>query len=135
MLIIVIMAGCTTITTADREKVTSTGNIEQIVLVEKDFIVVGTIFLISSATIDANGSIIEGTPITYEMLLREAQKFEADDIANLRIDEIQKNTEIQTLKQEHYDYGKSITIVTQRNIAKREITYNATALAIKYVNK
>ena len=59
MLISVILAGCTTITTAEREKVISTGNIEQIVLVEKDFIVVGMIFLTSSATIDANGSIIE----------------------------------------------------------------------------
>ena len=69
------------------------------------------------------------------MLLREAKNLGADDIANLRIDEIQKNTEIQTLKQEHYDYDKSITTVTQRIIAKREITYNATALAIKYVNR
>ena len=102
---------------------------------EKDFIVVGMIFLTSSATIDVNGSIIEGSPITYEMLLREAQKFEADDIANLRIDEIQRNTEIQTLRQDRIDYKNSITIVSQRVIAKREITYNATALAIKYVNQ
>jgi hypothetical protein len=135
MLVCIILVNCTTITTATREQVVSKGNIKQIALVEKDFIVVGMIFLTSSATIDANGSIIDGSPITYEMLLKEAQKLDADDIANLRIDEIQTNTEIQNLQQKRYDYGKSITITTQRIIAQRTITYNVTALAIKYINK
>ena len=134
MLVCIILEGCAT-TTTTRERVTLTGNIEQIPLIEKDFIVVGMIFLTSTATIDANGSIIDGSPVTYEMLMKEAQRLEADDIANLRIDEIQTDTEIQTLKQEQYEYGKSITTVTQRIIAKRVITYNATALAIKYINK
>jgi len=126
-----ILMNCAT-TTDTREKVVSTGNIEQIPLIGKDFTVVGIIYLTSSATIDSNGSIIDGSPITYEMLMRKAEELDADDIANLRIDEIQTNTEIQTLKQERYDYGKSITTVTQRIIANRTITYNATALAIKY---
>jgi len=129
-----ILAGCAT-ADATRERVTSTGSVGQINLAEKDFIVVGMIFLTSSATIDANGSIIDGSPITYEMLLKEARKLEADDIANLRIDEIQKDTEIQTLKQERYEYGKSITTVSQRITAQRIMTYNAAALAIKYTNR
>jgi len=134
IVIIALLASCTTATTANREKVTLTGNIEQIVLVEKDFIVVGMIFLTSSATIDSNGSIIEGSPVTYEMLMKEAQKLGADDIANLRIDEIQRNKEIQKLRRERVDHILSISTVSQRIIAKKEITYNATALAIKYVN-
>ena len=128
------MAGCSTTTTANREKVTLTGKIEQITLKEKNFTVVGIIFLTSTAIIDSNGSIIEGSPVTYEMLMKEAQKLGADDIVNLRIDEIQKNTEIQILNQENIDYQKSISTVSKRVIAKREITYNATSLAIKYVN-
>ena len=51
---------------ATREIVTLNGKIEQIQLIEKDFIVVGMIFLTSSAIIDSNGSIIEGSPITIE---------------------------------------------------------------------
>ena len=134
MSVCIILGGCTT-TAATRERVTSAGNIEQITLIEKDFIVVGMIFLTSTATIDANGSIIDGSPITYEMLMKEAQRLGADDIANLRTDEIQTNTEIQTLKEEWYDYGKYITTVTRRIIVQRIITYNATALAIKYINR
>jgi len=133
-LVIIILAGCSTTTTANREKVTLTGKIEQITLKEKNFTVVGIIFLTSTAIIDSNGSIIEGSPVTYEMLMKEAQKLGADDIVNLRIDEIQKNTEIQILNQENIDYQKSISTVSKRVIAKREITYNATSLAIKYVN-
>jgi hypothetical protein len=134
LMLVIILAGCSTTTTANREKVTLTGNVEQITLVEKNFTVVGIIFLTSTATIDSNGSIIDGSPVTYEMLMKEAQNLGADDIANLRIDEIQKNTEIQKLSLEHIDHQQSITTVSQRIIAKREITYNATALAIKYVN-
>ena len=134
VLIIIIFAGCTTTTIADREKVTLIGKIDEIPIKEKDFIIVGRIFLTSSATIDVNGFIIDGSPITYEMLLKEAQKLEADEIVNLRIDEIQKNTEIQKLGLRHIDYQRSITTVSERIISKREITYYATALAIKYVN-
>ena len=134
VLVCFVFASCTTVI-ATREKVTLNGKIEQIPLIEKDFIVVGMIFLTSSAIIDSNGSIVEGSPITYEMLLKEAQKLGADDIANLRIDEIQKNTEYQKLKRQPIDYHHSIIVASQRITAKREITYNATALAIKYVNK
>ena len=133
-LVCIVFASCTTVI-ATREIVTLNGKIEQIQLIEKDFIVVGMIFLTSSAIIDSNGSIVEGSPITYEMLLKEAQKLGADDIANLRIDEIQKNTEYQKLKRQPIDYHHSIIVASQRITAKREITYNATALAIKYVNK
>jgi len=132
VLVCIAMAGCATIT-ATREEVTSKGTIEQITLKEKNFTVIGTVFLTSSATIDGNGSIIDGSPVTYEMLMKEAKKLEADDIANLRIDTIQKNTEIQTLKHERTEYGNSISTVSQRIIAQRVVTYNAVALAIKYI--
>ena len=134
LLLCVFLAGCGT-TTATREQVVLRGEIEKITLLEKDFTVVGMIFLTSTATIDANGLIIDGSPITYEMLLKEAQKLEADDIANLRIDEIHRHTEFQTLNRKRYDYGKYISTVTNRIVADREITYNATALAIKYISK
>ena len=134
MLVFILLAGCSTTITAQREKVALNGKIEQITLVEKNFTVLGIIFLTSTAIIDSNGSIIEGSPVTYEMLMKEAQKLGADDIVNLRIDEIQKNTEIQKLNQENIDYQQSITSVSKRIIAKREVTYNATALAIKYMN-
>ena len=133
VLVCIAMAGCATIT-ATREEVTSKGTIEQITLKEKNFTVIGTIFLTSSATIDGNGSIIDGSPVTYEMLMKEAKKLEADDIANLRIDTIQKNTEIQTLKQERAEYGERISTASQRIIAQRVVTYNAVALAIKYID-
>ena len=134
MPVFIILTGCSTTITAQREKVTLTGKIDQIILVEKNFTVLGIIFLTSTAIIDSNGSIIEGSPVTYEMLMKEAQKLGADDVVNLRIDEIQKNTEIQKLNHENIDYQQSITTVSKRIIVQREITYNATALAIKYMN-
>ena len=132
VLVCIAMAGCATIT-ATREEVASKGTIEQITLKEKNFTVMGTVFLTSSATIDGNGSIIDGSPVTYEMLMKEAQKLEADDIANLRIDTIQKSTEIQTIKQERAEYRERISTVSQRIIAQRVVTYNAVALVIKYI--
>ena len=131
LLICVFLTGCST-TLAITENVTLTGKIEQIQLVEKNFDVLGIIYITSTVKIDENGSIIEGSKITYEMLLREAQKMGADDIANLRIDEILRNTEYQTLNMETIDYNIAIVNVTNRVIARREIIYNATALAIKY---
>ena len=131
VLVTIVLIGCST-TIANKEKVTLIGNIDEIPIKEKDFIVVGRVFLTSSATIDENGFIMDGSPITYEMLWKEAQKLDADEIVNLRIDVIQKNTEYQKLGLHRIDYQHSITVASQRITAKREITYNATALAIKY---
>ena len=134
VLVFIILVGCSTTTIANKEKISFIGNFEEISIKEKDFIIVGRIFLTSSVIIDENEYIIDGSPITYEMLWKEAQKLNADEIINLKIDEIKKITEYQKLRLNHIDYQHSITVASQRIIAKREITYNATALAIKYVN-
>jgi len=89
----------------------SKGQVDQITLVEKDFIVVGMIFITSSET-RVNGEIIKGSPVTFEMLLKEAEKLGADDIVNLRIDT--------TSRQIYSGESEEVT------------TYKATALAIKY---
>jgi len=134
VLVFIILVGCSTTTIANKEKISFIGNFEEISIKEKDFIIVGRIFLTSSVIIDENEYIIDGSPITYEMLWKEAQKLNADEIINLKIDEIKKITEYQKLRLNHIDYQHSITVASQRIIAKREIIYNATALAIKYVN-
>jgi len=92
----------------------STGNVANVSLETKDFITMGIIYVTSTAKFDDDGKkMISGSKITYEMLIKEAQKLGAEDIVNLRIDEY--STEDKD--------DDDITIVT----------YKATALAIKYV--
>ena len=134
VLAIIAFAGCSTTAIANKEKISFIGNVGEISIKEKDFVILGRIFLTSSAIIDENGFIIDGSPITYEMLWKEAQKLGADEIVNLKIDEILKLTEYQRLRLEHIDYQYSIATASQKIISKREITYNATALAIKYTD-
>jgi hypothetical protein len=90
--------------TVDKE-----GQVNRISYPIKEFVALGIIFVTSSATINSRGDVIEGSEITFDMLMREAQKLGADDIVNLRIDEIKTGD------------GR-ITIAE----------YKATALAIKY---
>jgi hypothetical protein len=75
----------------------------------RDFTVKGIIFVSSSAKINSRGEFIEGSGITYDMLMREAQKLGGEDFVNLRIDERKVNNGNMTLAD-----------------------YKATALAIKY---
>ena len=110
LILTVFLFGCTTTAVINR------GQVEQIALIEKDFEVVEIIFLTSTATVDSNGLIIDGSPVTFEMLMREAQRVGADDIANLRIDEIFTRT--------------SVAEIAER----RTVTFKATALAIRYIN-
>jgi len=89
----------------------SKGIVEQVQFVVKDFTVVGMIFLTSEATLNNAGKFLKGSHVTYEMLLKEAQKMGADDIVNLRVDEIR----------------------LPASMMNQSVTYKATALAIKYV--
>ena len=109
------------------------GNIPNVTLVTKDFETVGMIFVESEATVDGDGKLISGSKITYEMLMMEAQKLGADDIANLRIDEIQKRTTSTSNSNSnltHYGFVASSVVVDTTKIS---ITYRAYALAIKYL--
>jgi len=90
-----------------------TGNSSNASIVIKDYETKGIIFVKSSETIDGNGN-HTGSKITYEMLLREAQKLGADDVINIRID-VNEILEFDLL-------GTPRTIYN----------YTATALAIKY---
>jgi uncharacterized protein YbjQ (UPF0145 family) len=92
------------------------GKVSSVHLVDKDFVSLGIIFVSSTATKNFSGAIIEGSEITFEMLMKEAVKLGADDIVNLRIDEFITGT------------GGGY-IGSQR---KTYIEYKATALAIKY---
>jgi len=94
-----------------KEKATThSGFINQAQQIEKDFISVGIIFVKSQAIIDQYGNVLSGSKITYEMLMKEVEKLGGDDIINLRIDE-------------------------ERNSKTKEVSYTATALAIKYIEK
>ena len=97
--------------------VKSFGEVSQVPLEKKDFIAMGVIYVQSSATLDVNGMVINGSKVTFEMLLKEAEKIGADDIVNLRVDEIVTPP----------SYG-SIGYASR-------VTYKATALAIKYLAK
>jgi hypothetical protein len=85
--------------------------------VVKDYQPLGIIFVKASEAIDSNGN-HTGSKITYEMLMLEAQKLEADDVMNVRIDVNQVDETIEN------DMGFSVT--------KTTYNYTATALAIKY---
>jgi len=94
------------------------GSVNNATIVVKDYETLGIIFVKSSKIINNNGS-ITGSEITYEMLMLEAQKLDADDVINVRIDtnEIKKYSRFGEFK-----YSKEIIY-----------NYTATALAIKYI--
>jgi len=103
-----VLAGCVSSSATSESR----GQVLQVELATKDFVTLGIIFVTSTETQDSSGSTIEGSKITFEMLMKEAQRLGADDIVNLRIDESRASS--------------SFTGVTP-------VTYKATALAIKYV--
>ncbi|MCL2138745.1 MAG: hypothetical protein FWH41_04350 [Treponema sp.] len=103
----------------------------------KDFITKGIIFVSSSVELNSNGNIINGSIITFEMLMQEVAKLDADDFINLRIDEIQTVSTaegiIQTIKTNEWwntQEGNEISIF---NTGPSKIEYKATAIAIKYL--
>jgi uncharacterized protein YbjQ (UPF0145 family) len=106
-----IFIGCST----NQVLMSNKGKVADVNLEIKDFTTMGIIFVTSSAMFDYNDQLISGSTITYEMLMKEAQKLGAEDIANLRIDEVT------TINRSSVD------------VTGKTITYKATALAIKYV--
>ena len=107
----------------------------------KDFTTLGIIFAESSAVIDSDGHIREGSKITFDMLMKEAQKLGADDIINLRIDEIHHTSMTEEIRMVSKKEFSNIT-QTYRDVEKEEkvqiitrrIEYKANALAIKYTD-
>ena len=91
-----------------------TGSSNDASIVAKDYETLGIIFVQSTEVIDANGN-HTGSKITYEMLMKEAQKLGADDLINLRIDVNEK--------EDFSDDGRPI---------RTTFEYTASALAIKY---
>jgi uncharacterized protein YbjQ (UPF0145 family) len=88
-------------------------------IVIKDYQPLGIIFVKSTEVIDSKGN-HSGSKITYEMLMREAQKLGADDVINVRID---------VNEVEEFITDNPFAVVT-----KTTYNYTATALAVKYTN-
>jgi len=87
-------------------------------LAVKDFAPVGLIFVTSSETIDSLGN-HRGSKITYEMLMREAQKLDANDVINIKID---------------VNQVVEVTNAAGFEVVKTTFNYTASALAIRYTN-
>jgi len=90
------------------------GNANDSAIVVKDYITLGIIFVNSSELIDGNGN-HTGSKITYEMLMKEAQKLGADDVINIRI-----------------DVNEQVEFNLNGLPFKTIYNYTASALAIKY---
>ena len=110
---------------ATRAEMRSRGTVEQIPLVAKDFTVVDMIVVQSTAVVDGDGAILAGSRVTYSMLLQEARRIGADDIANLRIDE--------TVMSVSVDGAEPTQGGPASQLRRLTVTYTATALAIKYI--
>jgi uncharacterized protein YcbK (DUF882 family) len=104
----------------------------------RDFTTLGLVFVESTATFDSRGNIIEGSTFLYDMLMREAQKLGADDIVNLKVDEIQNISEIEETRTVPTKVtgadGTSRTVNREMRVQTQTKTvhYKANALAIKY---
>ena len=95
-----------------------TGDISESGIVDvKDFTPVSLVFVKSTETIDTLGT-RTGSKITYEMLMREAARLNADDVINIRID---INQVEQRLRRPN---GQEVLVTT--------FNYTASGLAIRY---
>ena len=123
----------------DYISIKSRGKIGQVNIAPvKDFTIAGIIFVESNAVFDSDDHIVEGSKITYDMLMREAQKLGADDIINIKIDEIEKISVTEEIRmvptKVSTDSGNTKTVdkETTVQIINKSVTYKANALAIKY---
>ena len=91
----------------------------------KDFESKGLIFVESKVTIDVNGE-RTGSEITNEMLMRAADKVGADDVINVKIDEIEDHK----VADKYDEMGNFVG----REYIQKNYIYKASALAIKYTN-
>ena len=124
----------TTETTMETNLLFKYGQIFEVGIVPiKDFETQGLIFVESSATYDLNGNIIDGSEITYDMLMREAQKLGADAIINLKIDERQRFIETEEVRITSRGTDQDTTR-DRRVVFSKIIEYRANALAIRYTD-
>ena len=104
----------------------------------KDFSTLGIIFVESTAKINEDGLILEGTKITYDMLMKEAYKLGADDVINIKIDEIETVSFVGVIERiwDSEKNGYVYRDINNKDIQNftRIINYKANALAIKYTN-
>jgi hypothetical protein len=119
ILISFIFVSCTTVANVPNVNYNypNNGITNNAVLAVKDYEPIEIIFVKSSEVIDGDGN-HTGSKITYEMLMLEAQKLEADDVINIKIDVNQKEEIIKT-NDNYY-------------ITQTTYNYTASALAIKY---
>jgi hypothetical protein len=103
----------------------------------KDFTTAGLIFVASTAKYDSNGRIIEGSKITFDMLMREAQRLNADAIINIKLDETHRfieTEEVRTTSRRNPNTG----VIEEREerviVLTKEVEYKANALAIRYTS-
>ena len=118
--VLLVVFGISSCTTFDRPQrdydFPLNGKINNSSIVVKDYVSLGIIFLKSTEVVDSKNN-HTGSKITYEMLMLEAQKLNADDVINIKIDVNQKEE-----------------IFTEGGIRYTRTTYDytASALAIKY---
>jgi len=80
----------------------------------KDYTTLGIIIVKSAEVIDGNRN-RTGSKITYEMLMREAQRLNADDVINVRL-----------------DVNEKVDFDLKGHPIRTTYNYTASALAIKY---
>ena len=120
--------------------INSEGQIMQVNIAPiKNFNTLGLIFVESSATFDSDGNIIDGSIITLDMLMKEAHKLGADDIINLKIDEIQNISITEEIRVVPTRVQRGDSWVTENRettvqIINKTIVYKANAVAIKYTD-
>ena len=130
------------ITSNNFKIINSEGQIMQVNIAPiKDFNTLGLIFVESSATFDSDNNIIEGSKITFDMLMKEAYKLGADDIINLKIDEIQNITITEEMRivptRVPTADGRTSMVVERETLVQivtKTVDYRASAIAIKYTN-
>ena len=139
LFVIFFINGCTTVNYQQKNDVRKYdkikhGKYNNVVCVPvKDFVVKGIVFVESKVTIDANGE-KTGSEITNEMLMREAQKLGADDVINVKIDEIEEHKVIDSYAKEDMKGEKDLKKgdFVKRKYKQYNYIYKATGLAIKY---
>jgi len=122
LLVLIILAGffatsCMTTNPSVNFNYPQSGRLNSVAIAAKDFSSLGIIFVKSTEIIDSDGN-HTGSKITNEMLMREAQRLNADDVINVKIDVNQVQEIVKGYS------GVDITRITYN--------YTVSALAIRY---
>jgi hypothetical protein len=120
LVLLFILGACTTA----EYSVNESGYTDHVTVVVKDFRTLGFVTVVATET-HTSGPMgfsrrVEGSNITYEALLKEAAKLQADDIVNVKVDVACSYTKTA------FDWLIGWT---------RVYTYTGTALAIRYADK